>query len=65
MKVFLASIVRKSVPKLTLAKLAFGKSDLLDLVDFLDLADFVAVNRFSKLPSTPPPPASPTALDAS
>ncbi len=54
MKAFLASVVRKSVPKLTFAKLVFGKSDFLDLFDFLDLADFAAVDRFSKLPPTPP-----------
>ncbi len=59
--------VRNSVPELTLAKLAFGKSDFLDLVDFdfLDLADFAAVDRFSKLPPTPSLPAPPAALGAS
>ncbi len=67
MKAFLALGVRNSVPELTLVKLAFGKSDFLDLVnfDFLDLADFAAVDRFSKLPSTPPPSAPPAALGAS
>ncbi len=54
MKASLAPGVRKSV-----LKLAFGKSDFLDLVSFgfLDLADFTAVDRFSKLPPTSPPPA--------
>ncbi len=58
MKAFLALRVRKSVSDLTFAKLAFGKSDFLDLVDFdfLDLADFAAVDRFSKLLPTPPLP---------
>ncbi len=58
MKAFLASRVRKSVPEL-----AFAKSDFLDLVSFcfLDLADFIAVDRFSKLPPTSPPPAPPIA----
>ncbi len=67
MKAFLASGVRKSVPKLTLEKLALGKSDFLGLVDFdfLDLADFAAVDRFSKLPPPPAPPAPPAALGAS
>ncbi len=57
-KVFLALGVRKSVLELILAKLAFGKSDFLNLVDFyfLDLADFAIVDRFSKfLPTLPPP----------
>ncbi len=57
MKAFLASEVRKSVPELTFAKLAFGKSDFLNLVDFLDLTNFATVDRFSKLPPTPPLPA--------
>ncbi len=59
MKAFLASGIRKPIPELTFAKLAFSKSDFLDLVDFdfLDLADFAAVDRFSKLPSIPPLPA--------
>ncbi len=64
----MASGVRNSVPELTLAKLAFGKSDFLDLVnfDFLDLADFAVVDRLLKLPPTPPPPpAPPAALGAS
>ncbi len=54
MKVSLAPGVRKSVPELV-----FAKSDFLDLVsfDFFDLADFTAVDRFSKLPPTPPPSA--------
>ncbi len=58
MKVFLASGVRKSIPKLTLAELAFGKSEFLNLVnfDFLDLADFAAVDRFSKFSPFPSPP---------
>ncbi len=60
MKAFLASKIRKSVSEeLTFAKLAFGKSDFLNLVDFdfLDLADFIAVDRFSKFPPIPPLPA--------
>lgn len=47
MKIFLASEVRESVPKFTLAKLVFGKSDLLNFVksDFSDLAkiDFLCL----------------------
>ncbi len=44
MKVFLALGIRKSVPEeLTFAKLAFGKSD------FLDLVNFITVDRFSIL----------------
>ncbi len=67
MKAFLTLGVRKSVPKLTFAKLAFDKFDFLHLVnfDFLDLADFAAVDRFSKLPPTPPPLALLVALGTS
>lgn len=57
MKAFLASRVKISVwKKLTFAKLAFGKSDLLDLAkihfldliksEFLDLAKFATVDRY-------------------
>lgn len=53
-KVFLILEVRKSVLKLTLAKLAFDKSDFFDLIksDFLDLNKFTIDNRFSILSST-------------
>ncbi len=53
MKASLAPGVRKSVQEL-----AFAKFDFLDLVSFgfLDLADFIAVDKFSKLLLTPPPP---------
>ncbi len=59
MKTFFVLRVRKFVPKLSFAKLTFGKSDFLDLVDydFLDLAKFATVNRFLILPPTLPPPA--------
>ncbi len=60
MKAPLASGVRKSVPEL-----AFAKSDFLVSFGFLDLADFIAVDRFLKLPPTPPPPAPSAALGAS
>ena len=45
MKVFLASKVKKSVPKWVFR---FGKSKLLGLVnfDFLDLAKFITVDKF-------------------
>ncbi len=54
MKAFLVSRVRNSIPEeLTFAKLAFGKSD------FLDLVNFATVNRFSiLLPPSAPPAAS-------
>ena len=53
MKVFLASGIRKSVPEeLVFVKLAFGKSDFLDLVDFdfLYLTEFATVDKFLILP---------------
>ncbi len=58
MKACLASGVKKSVLKeLIFAKLAFDKSDFLNLVDFsfLDLAKFAAVVRFLIYLPTPPP----------
>ncbi len=67
-KAFLAMKVKKSVPKLTFAKLAFSKSNFLDLVnfgflnlvksDFLDLAKFAMVDRFLILPPTSLPSVS-------
>ncbi len=57
MKAFLALGVRKSVSEeLTFIKLAFSKSDFLDLVDFgfLDLAKFAIVDRFLILLPTLP-----------
>ncbi len=62
MKAFLASRIRKSVLKLTFIKLAFDKSDILDLVNFnfLDLAEFVIGNKVLILPSTSPPLVLPT-----
>ncbi len=67
MKVFFSSGIRKSVPELAFAKLAFGKSDLLDLVDFdfLDLAKFATVDRFLILLPTPPLSALPVAPSTS
>ncbi len=64
---FLAPGVRKSVPELSFAKLAFGKSDFLDLIDFdfLDLAKFAMVDRFLILPLTPSPSTLPAALGTS
>ena len=54
-KAFLALEVRKSILKLIFIKLAFGKSDFLDLIKsaFLDLAKFAIINRFLILLSTP------------
>ncbi len=50
MKVFLTLRVRKSVlEELTFAKLAFNKSDILNLVNF------IMVNRFLILPPILPP----------
>ncbi len=62
MKAFLALGVRKSV-----LKLAFAKSDFLDLVSFgfLDLAGFITVDRFLRLLLTPPLLAPPAASGAS
>ncbi len=52
MKAFLASGVRKSAPEeLIFEKLAFGKSD------FMDLVNFVTVDRFSILLPLSAPPA--------
>ncbi len=67
MKAFLALIVRKSVPELTFTKLAFGKSDFLDLVDFdfWDLAKFAMVDRFSIFLPTLPQSTLPVGLDLS
>ncbi len=52
MKFFLAFGISKSVPELTFAKVAFSKSD------FLDLVDFVTVDRFLILSPTQPLPTS-------
>ena len=48
MKALLVLRIRKTVPELILVKLAFSKSNFLDLVksDFLDLAKFAMVDRF-------------------
>lgn len=56
-KTFLVIRVRKYITKkLVFIKLAFGKSDFLDLIksDIMDLAKFVIIDRFSILLSIIP-----------